>query len=169
MQRLREQLVDAGVQLLDQGGTTAVTIREVARACGVSHGTPRRHFPTLAALLASVAETCVDELDRLLSEAGTDSHALAVAYVGFAVSRPHAFDLITRHDLLEASGRNLREATVPLLTRWIDAYRSERPDKDRVDAVAAWVGVHGTATLASRRAFDVIPVETEALLARILS
>ena len=30
-------------------------LREVARRCGVSHGAPRRHFPTLALLLAATA------------------------------------------------------------------------------------------------------------------
>ena len=40
---LRDRLIDVGVELVTSGGTAAVSLREIARRAGVSHGaTPRR-------------------------------------------------------------------------------------------------------------------------------
>ena len=52
----REKLIDAAAELLDEGGETAVTLRAVALAVGVSHNAPYRHFADRSALLAGVAE-----------------------------------------------------------------------------------------------------------------
>ena len=43
---LRETLVATGVEILDADGATELTLREIARRAGVSHGAPRRYFPT---------------------------------------------------------------------------------------------------------------------------
>ncbi|MGI5231515.1 TetR/AcrR family transcriptional regulator [Actinoallomurus sp. CA-142502] len=52
---LRQRLLDAAAGLLDDSGIEAVTIRETARRCGVSHGAPRRHFPSRTSLLGHLA------------------------------------------------------------------------------------------------------------------
>src|SRR6185369_1592988 len=52
---LRERLVATGVALVAEQGSSAVSLREIARRAGVSHGAPRRHFPTHQALLAAIA------------------------------------------------------------------------------------------------------------------
>jgi Bacterial regulatory proteins, tetR family len=38
---LRDRLIDVGVELVTSGGTAAVSLREIARRAGVSHGAPR--------------------------------------------------------------------------------------------------------------------------------
>ncbi|MGO2750643.1 MAG: TetR-like C-terminal domain-containing protein [Pseudoclavibacter sp.] len=111
----------------------------------------------------------MSDLTHRLTATDGDLHASAAAYVSFARSRPHAFDLITHHDLLEDSGQQLRQETVPLLDGWIDLYRSRHPNADKTEALSAWVGVHGIATLESRRAFRVIPADADALLERMLA
>src|SRR3954467_13102434 len=50
---LEARLVAAGVELLAEAGTDALTLREIARRAGVSHGAPRRYFPTHHALRAA--------------------------------------------------------------------------------------------------------------------
>ena len=52
---LRDRLVRAGVALLEEEGASGVTLRAIARRAGVSHGAPRRYFPTRSALLSAVA------------------------------------------------------------------------------------------------------------------
>jgi AcrR family transcriptional regulator len=42
---LESRLVAAGVELLAEGGTDALSLREIARRAGVSHGAPRRCSP----------------------------------------------------------------------------------------------------------------------------
>jgi AcrR family transcriptional regulator len=52
---LRDRLVDAGVELPAAEGLQAPTLREIVRRAGVSHGAPRRHFPTRPDLLSAIA------------------------------------------------------------------------------------------------------------------
>src|SRR4051794_24812696 len=52
---LRTRLVDVGVELVAAEGAGALTLREIARRAGVSHGAPRRYFPTHLKLLSAIA------------------------------------------------------------------------------------------------------------------
>jgi AcrR family transcriptional regulator len=169
MEALSDRLVAAGRELLDEQGVSAVTIREVARKCEVSHGAPRRYFPTLSALLAAIAATCIAELERYIDDAGKGVRQGANAYIEFARAHPNAFELISRHDLLDASGRNFRETSLPVLTRWMKQYLLEYPTQGTTGALSAWVAVHGIATLESRRAFEVIDAHPDELLDHILA
>ncbi|NUQ86967.1 MAG: helix-turn-helix transcriptional regulator, partial [Glycomyces artemisiae] len=53
--RTREALIDVAARLLDEGGTDAVTLRQVGHGAGVSHNAPYKHFAGKEALLAAVA------------------------------------------------------------------------------------------------------------------
>src|SRR3982750_3800249 len=53
---LRRVLIDAALQLVSEGGTEAVSVREAARRAGVSPGAPFRHFSSRDALMQAVAE-----------------------------------------------------------------------------------------------------------------
>ncbi len=55
MAPVRDRLVAAATQLLDQGGPAIVTLREVGRLAGVSHNAPYKHFADKEDLLAAVA------------------------------------------------------------------------------------------------------------------
>jgi AcrR family transcriptional regulator len=63
---LRERLVEAGVVLLEEDGLGNLTLRAIARRAGVSHGAPRRYFPTHNALLAAIAATGLRDLAERL-------------------------------------------------------------------------------------------------------
>ena len=163
-----DRLIQAGRQLLEDDGISAVTIREVARRCGVSHGAPRRHFPTLALLLAAIAEVCLGELHHHLTNAKGGLKDTARAYVAYAVEHPHAFDLITRHDVLAGSGRELRARSLPLLQQWRSCFAEQHPDAPNAAATAAWAAIHGVASLASRGALDLVGSDAEELLEQLL-
>jgi AcrR family transcriptional regulator len=47
--------MQVGVDLLAREGLQALTLREVARQAGVSHGAPRGYFPTHLELLSAIA------------------------------------------------------------------------------------------------------------------
>lgn len=82
---LRARLVAAGVELLALEGVHALTLREIARQAGVSHGAPRRYFAAHAELLAAIAGHGFGELATAL---GLDapSSASASASVSASVS-----------------------------------------------------------------------------------
>ncbi|KRF19977.1 hypothetical protein ASG90_19820 [Nocardioides sp. Soil797] len=162
----KDDLVDSGVRLLERDGLAALTLRTIAREAGVSHGAPRRHFPTYAALLAAVARRGVDDLDAELApvlkraRGAPGLRRAATTYVDFAVRRPAMFELISRHDLLDGAGGNLRAVT----SAWFAALGSAmtrasgRPTSP-AEAMALWAGVHGLASLFSRRAVEAAAPE----------
>ena len=167
-QTTEDRLIQAGRQLLEDDGISAVTVREVARRCGISHGAPRRHFPTLALLLAAIAELCFDELHHHLTNAKGGLKDTARAYVAYAVEHPDAFDLITRHDVLAGSGRELRARSLPLLEQWRARFAKDHPDAPEAAATATWAAVHGVASLASRGVLELVGSDAEELLDQLL-
>ncbi|MGW4377084.1 TetR/AcrR family transcriptional regulator [Streptomyces albidoflavus] len=162
---LRERLVDAGVELVLEGGTASVGLREIARRAGVSHGAPRRYFPTHRALLSAIARRGFEELGVRAAAAvdGTagareELAALARAYLAFALERRGMFELMFRHELLDGGrqeeapdGPRLREATLPLLRHVTDLVarcRGDAPEPSAtVTATALWANLHGIAQL----------------------
>jgi AcrR family transcriptional regulator len=161
---LRERLVDTGVRLLEAEGLADLTLRSIARAAGVSHGAPRRHFPTFTALLAAIAERGLADLTGALRPALEQPGPVAdrvtraaEAYLDFARRRPHMFTLVFRHDLLADSGLRLRERSLPILDALTAVLREEAADDGaaRAAALAVWTHTHGVATLTLTRALDL--------------
>lgn len=93
---LRHALIQAGLELLSEGGAAALDLRKVARRAGVSHAAPYRHFADKQALVAAIdAEgfrRLAERLHAALREAPRDAvgrlEAIAMAYVGFAREHP---------------------------------------------------------------------------------
>lgn len=52
---LREALVAAGIELLQDGGMAALTLRKCAASAGVSHAAPAHHFDRIEGLLTAIA------------------------------------------------------------------------------------------------------------------
>ncbi|MFD7411602.1 TetR/AcrR family transcriptional regulator [Kitasatospora purpeofusca] len=169
---LRARLVAAGVELLALEGVHALTLREIARQAGVSHGAPRRYFATHAELLAAIAGHGFGELATALgldapppvsvsvsASAAAARHRLdelARGYLAFAAEQPGMFELMFRHDVLEGSGAELRRTSLPLfeaVTRLVAAIRPSTGERDEdgppptVVAAALWANLHGLAQL----------------------
>ncbi|GII78030.1 TetR family transcriptional regulator [Sphaerisporangium rufum] len=163
---LRERLVEAGVQLVQAEGVSALGLREIARRAGVSHGAPRRYFPTHAALLSAIARRGFIDLARRFTEATGQTapprqrlRAMAHAYLRFAGEHRGMFELMFRHDLLRGQARAtgeppLRDASLPLFARIVELVDlcppgagARRRVPAQVTAVALWANVHGLAEL----------------------
>lgn len=152
--KTRIALVRAGVELLEETGSPDVGLREIARRAGVSHGAPRRWFPTHRALLAAIAREGLEDLSSELMHAAGEVpqniRHVAFAYVAFARRRPAMFALIFRHDLLEGGGADLRTTSRPLFA-WLVSLieHSGTVDAPELRAAELWVGVHGITMLSS--------------------
>ncbi|MGW7715313.1 TetR/AcrR family transcriptional regulator [Streptomyces chartreusis] len=153
---LRARLVDVGVELVAQEGVQALTLREIARRAGVSHGAPRRYFPTHLELLSAIARHGFDELGTRATAAVGDGGApprtqltgLGRAYLEFALGNRGMYELMFRHDLLESGHLGLRDTSLPLFARLVELVGRVRPDADaRLVAGALWAGLHGIAQL----------------------
>lgn len=153
---LRERLVDVGVELLATDGLPALTLREIARRAGVSHGAPRRHFPTHLELLSAIARRGFADLAERVRAAlapgtadpRTQVAALARTYLEFALDNPGMYELMFRHDLLESGHLGLRETSLPLFRVLAELVGEVRPGADaRRAAGALWANLHGMAQL----------------------
>jgi AcrR family transcriptional regulator len=155
---LRDRLVDAGAELVTSGGTAAVSLREIARRAGVSHGAPRRYFPTHLELLSAIARRGFAGLDAKLREAADGASedprarlaALGRAYLEFAAGNPGMYELMFRHDLLESGRLGLREVSLPLFRMTAGLVAAARPQAQaapEVTAAALWANLHGIAQL----------------------
>lgn len=166
----RTKLVQAGVGLLEEGGISAVGLRAITRAAGVSHGAPRRYFPTHVSLLAAIADAGFADLRAELEPALSDSERAlrdrlvesALRYVAFARRRPAMFGLIFRHDLLEGGGENLRTKTVPVVGSLAQMLGG---GSTQPRALQLWTSIHGIAVLTSTRALDLFDADPDDLIA----
>ncbi|CAL9395598.1 TetR/AcrR family transcriptional regulator [Streptomyces sp. enrichment culture] len=176
---LRDRLVDAGVELLAAEGLQALTLREIARRTGVSHGAPRRYFPTHLELLSAIArrgfadlaERTRRALDRETGGARARVAALAGAYLEFALEQPGMYELMFRHELLESGRLGLREMSLPLFSLLTGLIAAADPGADapRV-AGALWANLHGLAQLWRWRSLQLATGEQDlaALLETVL-
>lgn len=156
--------MQAGVDIVDSEGYDAVGVRSVAARVGVSHGAPRRYFPTLESLLAAIASIGVADLNATLAPA-MERNVIegAVAYWRFAQSRPGMFALIFRHDVLDGAGSGLRQTT----GGWFEALVRAVGGEPR--AMAIWSAVHGLCVLSATRAPAAVGIEVdERLVMRVV-
>lgn len=99
---LRAALLEAAEKTLRQQGIDALSLRDLARQVGVSHGAPRSHFIDRQALLDALAVRGFGRLSSELAEAiatGADDfqqclRLVATAYVRFAVTDAALMDLM---------------------------------------------------------------------------
>lgn len=109
---LRAALLTQAERTLRERGSEQLSLRELARQAGVSHGAPRRHFADRQALLDALAETGFsrlgDELRAALDAAGDDYEArfraTAAAYVRFAARDAALLELMF-------AGKNREQST----------------------------------------------------------
>jgi AcrR family transcriptional regulator len=166
-------LVQAALELVEESGAEALTLREVARRVGVTHAAPYRHFKDKAALLAAVAEEGFLRLRRELHErmqrAATPRAKVAaagVAYMTFA--REHAAhfrvmfvtDVVDdQHDALERAATGFLDDIAAAVTR---TGFSEAGESRRI-AELLWCEWHGIASLSGGGWLTVANADVEAL------
>jgi len=164
--RLRQEIVTAAVDLLDEtGDESAITLRSVARRVGIAAPSIYRHFPDQPAIMLAVVRSAFAELDEQLRtavDAAGDAPrerltALCRSYLEFAQSHPGRYrtmcggvwipDLdessVTEEDvstLGQASMRRLAAALGDCVT----AGCATSTDVS-ADTVALWLGLHGLA------------------------
>jgi AcrR family transcriptional regulator len=157
---LRDRLVQVGVQLVAQEGTEALSLREIARRAGVSHGAPRRYFPTHLALLSAIAWEGYQQLGAQFADLADDRDTeprlllltLSQRFLDFARANRGMFELMFRHELLRGNQLGLRDASGQLFRVLVDLIARARTDDadsppPAVVAGALWANLHGIAQL----------------------
>jgi AcrR family transcriptional regulator len=99
---LRTALLEQAERTVRERGAQDLSLRELARDIGVSHGAPRRHFADRQALLNALAETGFERLGAELRAAADGAgeeftarlRAIAAAYVRFATDDAALLELM---------------------------------------------------------------------------
>ena len=152
---LRSALVEAGLALLAEREADELSLREVARAVGVSATAVYRHFPSKGALLSALARAGLVRLaaaqhaasDRAGGGAAGFS-ATGGAYVRFALANPALFRLIfTSPKPAGAPVAEPSEAMAFLRANAAAMAGAQAGGDDKVLALRAWSIAHGLAML----------------------
>jgi len=162
---LRASLLEAAEAVLVERGAQGLTLRDVARAAGVSHGAPYHHFASLNELLAAVAERGFVILGDAMAEAvavpDTRERLLRVAqsYVDCARAHPERFRLMFG-PLLASKDEHptLKDAAQRAFGFVLAAANAHDKERGATLALAGWSLAHGLSHLMIDGAFDGLPM-----------
>jgi AcrR family transcriptional regulator len=151
---LREALLRAAEELLEECGLDAFTLREAARRAGVSPAAPKHHFGDVKGLLTEIAigsfQLLAHQLELADKEGGSPKERLLLqghAYVRFAIAHPARFDLMFRRSRIDPTSPKLGQAS----SAAIGALQRVIADVPQVPAgdgaLLIWSTVHGFARL----------------------
>jgi AcrR family transcriptional regulator len=95
-------MLERAERLLEEVSVEKLSLRELARQSGVSHGAPRQHFPDKQSLLDELAVAGFDRiraaldtvLDGVDEPFGRRLELFAGAWVGFATAHPALLELM---------------------------------------------------------------------------
>jgi AcrR family transcriptional regulator len=154
----RRLLVAAAAELLDAGGSAAVTLRDVGKRAGVSHNAPYKHFKSKEDLLAAIACRELSRQSKAMSAIAPrrtparSLRALMHGYIRWARTYPARFRLTFgawTHDsqeLGEAAGRS-RALLVAIVKAAQAAGELPRGNPERIASLMLALA-HGAADLA---------------------
>jgi AcrR family transcriptional regulator len=171
---LRAAILAEAANLVAQRGAHGISLRELARAAGVSHAAPAHHFGDRRGLFTALAAEGFRTLTTELIDARPEFIDSAKAYVRFALAHPGHFEVMFDKSLYDAADVAVLQASTAAyveLNRGVgtlaDPHAKADPDGA---ALAAWSLVHGFAQLWLNDAVDTAgdPIATIERLAAIL-
>jgi len=159
---LREALLRASLELIDEGGVQALSLRKAARRAGVSSGAPYHHFENREVLLAALATEGFELLGQMMDEATAAADSAPVAqlqacgesYVRFAREHSAYFRVMFRPELVgpeafpddEKPGHHVFERLVGRVIAAQEAGHAPAGDPEGM-ILLAWSVAHGLSSL----------------------
>ncbi len=178
---LRSALIEAAIGLLPASGASGLSLREVAKAAGVSHTAPYRHFKDKSALLAAIAQTgferLSDAITTVVAAHDNDPQQQLVeagsAYVTLGLQNPDMMHLmfggVLDPDTLSEEFCNTSMKSFAGLVHIIEAGQKAgifKADPPESIAITAWSMVHGLMMLIAAghlRDMATLPEQAEQL------
>jgi len=160
--QLKEKLLGAALDLLEQEGIANLSLRKLSKIVGVSHNAPYRHFSDKSELLACLVQIGFERLSAAIDAAGRENPDdvaqylldAGVAYIQIASRSPVLFQLMFGGlTVKEAKFTEVKAAAnraYDKLFKIIALGKTEGVFKtyDTTSmTLAAWALVHGVATL----------------------
>jgi len=155
---LKAVILRHAAALVAERGADGVSLRELARAAGVSHAAPAHHFTDRRGVFTALAAQGWRMLAAALAEARPEFIDAAQAYVEFAVENPGHYQVMFDRSLVSLDNAELVEAQAAAgaeLASGVGTLDDPRARQDPQSAgLAAWALVHGFAMLWLNGAID---------------
>ncbi|HEX2285758.1 MAG TPA: TetR/AcrR family transcriptional regulator [Mycobacterium sp.] len=155
---LKAVILAEAADLVAQRGADGVSLRELARAAGVSHAAPAHHFTDRRGLFTALAAEGWRKLAAALTDARPDFLDAAVAYVRFALDHPGHYAVMFDRSLVDPDDPELvaaQNAAGAELATGVGTLDDPRAKEDpQAAALAAWSLVHGFSLLWLNKAID---------------
>lgn len=161
MSDVRRSLLRAALAEIEENGIGKVSLRAIARRCGISHQATAHHFDDRAGLFTVLATEGFEAL-RARSEAaiagaeqtGDDPLvAAAMAYLDFAAQQPTTFDVMFRPELVHHDDERLVAARLAMWEHGQRVVESVQAQGWATEVpadvlnMACWSTIHGYAML----------------------
>lgn len=156
---LASTLIRATIGLLAAKGPESISLREVARIAGVSHGAPAHHFGGKSGLLLAVAidghQLLAESLEQAIKRKRTPITQLTAAgeaYILFAIAHPGHFSIMFQSEHIDRTSRDYQKAiarTKGCLQLCVASLPNTPNQEAKRNAIvtALWSQVHGFSTL----------------------
>ena len=99
--QLKEQLIQTGIEEIGKHGIEQLSLRTVAKVCGVTHGSPYRHFESKEGYLKVVfdpafalSQSGINENIDATGSARDQLTRLGLNFIIFAKTYPHFFEAL---------------------------------------------------------------------------
>jgi AcrR family transcriptional regulator len=157
---LRTTLIQATIEIINQDGIEAVTMRRLSDWTGVSRTAPYRHFEDKAELLTATAIEGFSQFSQILRAVRQDESADALtrfrnmghAYIRFALENTPYYRLMFGKDVIQSSPE-LQYASDSAFNELLAIIEELQQtgligcDDPRLQAVYIWALMHGLASL----------------------
>lgn len=159
---LRQNLIEKGIELLVAEGYANLSLRKVAKACGVSHAAPYNHFKDKDELLLAMQQHVEMEFAHILQQAAADNSegllAMGLAYIRFFTQNPAYFRFMQIQDNTNIiiSSDEISSNYLPFNLFRDQAFKNMEvcdiaPAKQADLLAAMWAIVHGITGMATMR------------------
>ncbi len=171
---LKAAILTQAAALVAERGADGISLRELARAAGVSHAAPAHHFTDRRGLFTALATEGFELLAAALTDARPQFIDAAKAYVRFALDHPGHYEVMFDKSLYDHTDPDLVAASSAAgaeLNRGVGTLVDPKAAADPAGAaLAAWSLVHGFSMLWLNDAIDTAgdPIAKVESLAAIL-
>ncbi len=165
---LRNNLIEAGIQLINNEGVKQLSLRKIAVLCGVSHSAPYSHFRNKDHLLECMQDYVVIQLVSQMQDiidSCSDKTSLQLmidmgkCYVLFFIDNPEYFSFLftqpcARANLsLEDDGNENFPPFELFKTTVLPIFKANGIPKNlwEVKLISCWATVHGLSTIANMK------------------
>lgn len=160
----REKLIESAIRLLEDKRGEDLSLREVAKASGLTHNAPYRHFADKEDLLAALAAVGFRKLSKAMRQEEVGLAGMNRAYMKVCFESPELMRLMFNpRGECPTSGAEAQSAAAEAYGLLLETITQEFPGLNEMErhrkAVEAWSLIHGFASMHRDGTFVFLPEE----------